>query len=540
MMLKDGCPLLWKSGPPPPNTIVQHQRKHDPNLDEWVRAGLQEGIIERVSPSFAKAVSPVFTVPKPDGGFRVIVDLRQVNQYQRVPKFKLEGIKEARHLIKRGCFMTRLDVKDAFFSFFNDRRALPYLCIKIKNQFYTHRSLTMGSSASPYLFNKLTRPIIATLRGDGICVIAYVDDILIISATREACLTHTDKTVTLFKDLGFQINTKKSQLQPVQEIKFLGLIIRTKGDPTLGLSATMRSKIAHELERMTRRTVKAIHVARICGLANFVSTVVLGAKTLSRRLYDLVSSAKSWHSPVYLEEPHKRDAIFLAKLIRSDPRRPLNAQIEDAQLICDASPSGMGAVCQNREGKILMEISKTWKKNEKRHINVLELLTILKALKRLPDTIRVIRVKSDNTTALSYIRLLSGRVIALHNIARQIFKICLRRGLTLIPEYIQGKKNTHADALSRLRQLPVTTQLKRMIGKDHLLFPTPNAIRYALIVPSPKTILTPDWKAHFLRPILMKDCSSWNTIPTAPLQPHKEWPAYIKKSKRLIAFFFEL
>src|SRR3989338_7847828 len=195
---------------------------------------------------------------------------------------------------------------------------------------------------------------------------------------------------------------------------------------------------------------------------------------------------------------------------------------------------------QNREGKILMEISKTWKKNEKRHINVLELLTILKALKRLPDTIRVIRLKSDNTTALSYIRLLSGRVIALHNIARQIFKICLRRGLTLIPEYIQGKKNTHADALSRLRQLPVTTQLKRMIGKDHLLFSTPNAIRYALIVPSPKTILTPDWKAHFLRPILMKDCSSWITIPTAPLQPHREWPAYIKKSKRLIAFFFEL
>ena len=540
-MLKDGCPLLWKNGPPPPKTIVGHRRQAiNPDLEEWVANSIKTGFIEEVASGFAKVISPVFTIPKPDGGFRVIVDLRYVNNFQAVPKFKLEGYNEVRKLVKKGYFVARIDLKDAFFSFFNNEASTPYTCVRVGKKIYAHRSLTMGSSASPYLFHKMTRPIVGQLREMGVTLIAYVDDILIIGRSKQICQDNVTTTVALFQTLGFEINTRKSDLVPNQEMKFLGFMIKTRDTPSMSLPKPTRERIAHELERMTRRRVTAAQIARICGLANFASSVVLGARTLTRGLHDLLLTKTTWNSTLTLDASHKSNALLLAKLIRMNPHKPLT-ELAEAELICDASPSGMGAVCSDTRGKVLLQLSKNWRRGEKRHINILELLTISKALKQIPSHIKVVRVKSDNTTALSYVCRLAGRVPSLHTIATKILNLCLTRGLSLQTEFIPGRENIHADALSRLRQLPVTDQLSKMLeNHPKILFPSPKALQYALQIPGPKIILVPDWKAHFLRPLLQETCNTCTRILTCFLQAHPDWPAYVKRTKFLLAFSFRL
>ena len=56
-------------------------------------------------------------------------------------------------------------------------------------------------------------------------VIIYFDDMLLMSQTIEELLISRDTVIFLLTHLGFVINLKKSMLNPVQKIEFLGLEI---------------------------------------------------------------------------------------------------------------------------------------------------------------------------------------------------------------------------------------------------------------------------------------------------------------------------
>ena len=56
------------------------------------------------------------TVPKPDGGIRLILNLKELNTYVKYFHFKMETVKTVLQNITEGCFMTCFDLKDAYFS----------------------------------------------------------------------------------------------------------------------------------------------------------------------------------------------------------------------------------------------------------------------------------------------------------------------------------------------------------------------------------------------------------------------------------------
>ena len=64
----------------------------------------------------SQTVSPIFTVPKPDGGIRLILNLKELNTYVKYFHFKMETIKTVLQNITEGCFLTSFDLKDAYFS----------------------------------------------------------------------------------------------------------------------------------------------------------------------------------------------------------------------------------------------------------------------------------------------------------------------------------------------------------------------------------------------------------------------------------------
>ena len=64
------------------------------------------------------------------------------------------------------------------------------------------------------------KPVFAFLRAQGIFLVAYIDDIILIADTEEALHFAVTKTVTILTDLGFTIDYDKSSLVPSQEVCF--------------------------------------------------------------------------------------------------------------------------------------------------------------------------------------------------------------------------------------------------------------------------------------------------------------------------------
>ena len=75
------------------------------------------------------------------------------------------------------------------------------------------------------MFTKVVKPVIAYLHTQGICIVAYLDDLLLMSQSQVFLREHTALAIFLLQVLGFVINWEKSELNPVQKIIYLGFVI---------------------------------------------------------------------------------------------------------------------------------------------------------------------------------------------------------------------------------------------------------------------------------------------------------------------------
>ena len=89
--------------------------------------------------------------------------------------------------------------------------------------------LCFGFAPAPYFFTKLLKIPIVLLKRIGICVVIYLEYMLIIGRTREETIALRNTVILLLQCLGFAINHKKSVMAPVQERKLLGMIVSSKG-----------------------------------------------------------------------------------------------------------------------------------------------------------------------------------------------------------------------------------------------------------------------------------------------------------------------
>lgn len=57
-------------------------------------------------------IFPIFVTPKKDGIYKLIVNLKDLNQYIEYIHFKMHGLQEILKLVKSLCKMASLDFKD--------------------------------------------------------------------------------------------------------------------------------------------------------------------------------------------------------------------------------------------------------------------------------------------------------------------------------------------------------------------------------------------------------------------------------------------
>ena len=150
--------------------------------------------------------------------------------------------------------------------------------------------LPFGLSCAPRTFTKLMKPVVAFLRERGIRLIIYLDDILVLCNSRETLLSQLSLTKDLFQCLGLTINLKKSQLEPTQEIVFLGLHLSTLS-MQVSLPTEKINKIKQEARGLLSKTEASVQrLAAFVGMTVAAKQAIRMSLLYHRHLQALINS----------------------------------------------------------------------------------------------------------------------------------------------------------------------------------------------------------------------------------------------------------
>ena len=187
---------------------------------------LQKGAIRRASYDPRQFISNLFIIPKKCGDLRPVINLKPLNEFVQYHHFKIEGLNTLLDLLPGSEFFTTIDLKGAYFSIPIHADHYKYKRFEWKNStLFEFICLPFGLSSAPRVFTKVLKPFLASIRNKGIRLVIYLDDMAIISSSRELSSQEAAIVVQILESLGFIINKEKSVLIPSQKIVFLGYVI---------------------------------------------------------------------------------------------------------------------------------------------------------------------------------------------------------------------------------------------------------------------------------------------------------------------------
>ena len=186
---------------------------------------LFKGVLELTHRLPGDFISNIFVRPKKDGSYRMILNLKPLNEFVDYHHFKMDTFQTALKLIQPGCFMASVDLKDAYYSIPVHPEHRKYLMFEWEGQYYQFTCLSNGLSSAPRVFTKILKPVYSHLRSIGHICMGHIDDSLLVAYSLGSCRKNIYDTVNLFTLLGFTIHPVKSVLEPTQTIQLLGFVI---------------------------------------------------------------------------------------------------------------------------------------------------------------------------------------------------------------------------------------------------------------------------------------------------------------------------
>ncbi len=353
-------------------------------------------------------------------------------------------------LIKPGCFMASIDLKDVYYSIPVAKEDRKFLMFQWQGTFYKFTCLPNGLSSAPRIFTKILKPVFAHLRSLGHICMSHIDDSLLIGYDYKSCENNTADSISLLSQLGFVAHPEKSVLQATQSIEFLGFVIDSVKMTVKLLSHKIAKVKLMCNELLSKRHPTIQEVAQVIGLlVSSFPGVQFGPLHYGNLERDKISALQTnkgnFESPMTLSHQVRTKLHCWINNIDS-AFKPIMLAHPTLTITTDASTLGWGAVLGDRKA------GGPWAQHEcGSHINCLEIKAVLLALKALCKDItkQHIRVQSDNTTAISYINSMGGlKSRECDNLVNEIWNWCIARDIWLSASHIPESQNIEADKTS--------------------------------------------------------------------------------------------
>jgi hypothetical protein len=399
---------------------------------------LELGVVRPIQSDWS---CPCFLAPtkKDDGTWvreRFVIDVRGLNTITKKVSYPSVRMEDILNKLRNSKYFSNLDFSAGYWQIPMTEEAQRKSTFICREGTFAFTVMPFGLANAPRTFIKLLDTILAQLDYDT--CLAYVDDLILWSATEEEHLLKIEKLFKVLEHENLKLQPKKCSFM-FNELTILGVLINAEGVSPDPQKLTGVSRL-----RSPRTTREA---KRIYGLLSYFRKFIPKFSQISRPIQLLTSPSVRFH---WTEEANLA-LETLKKLITS---RPILAHFDPAKeaiLKTDASLHGLGgAIFQVHNGveKPCAFISRTLSPAEANYPTMqLELTAIAWCLNKLRSMIYGVPIKiyTDNCAACfilkSYKKQLSPKLsrIALTMMEYDIVGI----------HHVSGAKHDLIDCLSR-------------------------------------------------------------------------------------------
>jgi len=454
------APVITLMQRSPPGLIASYGRNSEKQraLDAKVKELLAKNAIQEMPPGEKGFFNRVFLRAKRTGGWRLILDISELNKHLVCPTFKMDTIKTVREAIKVGQWATSIDFSDAYHHVPMRRAHWKYLCFEVGGRRFWYCSLPFGLSTAPRVFTEVLKTLKEWARVLLMLLFQYIDDWLNVASSFQKTWLFTRLFVHKCLDLGLLVNLQKSELIPTQRILFLGRTLDFLQGKVF-VSPDSRKSIASKISKTQQFARPPLWLAEsLLGVLSSAEKAVPWGRLNLRDLQRCVNQAikrgrtsfrtvtmtpRAWTNLSWwsLDQNLKKGQLFVTPA-------------PSAEVQSDASTTGWGFVLNNQTFQGHWSI-----KERKLHINVLELRVIETVCRLCPDQIRgrTVRFLLDNSTAVAYLNKQGGtRSQYMLNETRRVLTALVNLEVTPVACHIAGALNVLADLASRQGQVIAT------------------------------------------------------------------------------------
>ncbi|QRW26529.1 Retrotransposable element Tf2 protein [Rhizoctonia solani] len=300
-------------------------------LKDWLRDELKSG---KICPSKSLISSPVMFVPKKDGSCRLVVDYRQLNNQTKKNVYPLPHPDDLMAQLRSAKVFTKLDLRWGYNNVQVKEGDEWKTAFRTKYGLYESLVMTFGLTNAPASFQHFMNNLFKDLL--DVCVIIYLNDILIYSRDDVSHTQHVHKVLRRLKENQLFCKASKCTFH-VTSVEYLGIIVLDKG------FSLDKLKIQAVQKWLVPTKVKEVQL--FLGFANFLCQFVANFSHLARPLHNLVKKDLIWKWGTKEQEAFQslKDAITNAPVLcHADPAKPYFLET-------DASGAALGSILSQHQ-----------------------------------------------------------------------------------------------------------------------------------------------------------------------------------------------
>ena len=348
--------------------------------------------------------------------------------------------------------MATFDIKSGYHHIDIHEAYTQYLGLCWDGLFYKFLVCPFGMAVSGVVFSKVLRELVRRWRSQGITIVLYIDDGILIANTASDLNSAVNTVRDDLKNSGFVVNAEKTHWEPASCLTWLGFQLDAANNIFIVPAekmARLKAAISRNLKYKTFSSARDISrtVGKICSLFHvYGSTVYILKKNCTLWIAD----RSSWSYKLDLPETVIAELEFWLRNLGRMIRMPLERLHPEYTHVVysDASAFGCGAYIVGEPDSSMFH---AWTELEKASSSTWrETQAVYLFLSIHEDNFRNGKIKwySDNQGVASVVH--KGSMCRDLNLcATSILQVCLQNNIQLSINWVPRDENIEADALSK-------------------------------------------------------------------------------------------